>query len=615
MIVVADGNAWRLVSQCATVEDVVRVFRTLASADGLTGIPVSGIGPGGGSQVRVVLALTSKASVLDGEAVVTTAPGTVSVRFVKIDARGKGLLAHMLEHKTTESPPAVPRHLVPLGAAAGTPASAKGDASMTKCVFEPMPVARAAPGAEVASTVRMPGARQSAPPTIRDSGPAGMAATAASPKREAQKTLMGMPTLSAGARAKPASVPPPLESASPVVATGTPPGGFAESTPVPKGGGELKETGPTQPTRGKGVPSPGVAAAAHAIAATPAAMPVLESAPTVPHTAPRPIDDAPTIPNEDIVTDVAVELPDLPSGDYSDPIAEPPLPMPQSQPLPQVPVYAYAPPPPVTHVTPARPGYPPMPAMQPTPMPGPAPYYPTPYPLVPQPGISPMLIERDDDMTEMVQLVRPGSRRRWPVIAVTSGVIVIGVAVMVVMAASGAGKGSSGGGGGGGGKKTTPPASASASASAPALATGSNTLSAEVPATCKVAFTSSPDAAEVVIDGKVVGTTPYEHVGSCGGFAVAFRRDKYQTLKQTVEAGATSLDVRLERPLFKVKVTSRPPGAMVKVGGVDKGKTPVVIELPGYETTSIELVKGGRTTTQRVYPDRNNEKVDVKLRR
>ncbi|MBZ0237865.1 MAG: hypothetical protein K8M05_36460, partial [Deltaproteobacteria bacterium] len=113
----ADGTAWRLVSQCATVEDLVRVFRSLASADGLERIPVSGIGPGGGSTVRLVLALSSKAAALDGDALVTRDAGTVSVKWLSLDARGKGLLAHMVEHRAAPSPPAVPRHLVPLGAA------------------------------------------------------------------------------------------------------------------------------------------------------------------------------------------------------------------------------------------------------------------------------------------------------------------------------------------------------------------------------------------------------------------------------------------------------------------------------------------------------------------
>jgi len=654
LIAVADGTAWRLVSQCATVEDLVRVFRTLASADGLTGIPVSGIGPGGRSQVRLVVALSSKAAVLDGDAVMTRDAGTVSVRFVKIDARGKGLLAHMVEHRDDESPPAVPRHLIPLGAAAGTPATARGDSKMAKCVFEPMGVAggaasrvasAAAAVPDVASTVRMPGARQAAPPTIRDSGPpsamVGAVAPAAPgspgserPKREVQKTLMGMPTLG---RSKSGSSPPPVAAnaapapvmaphtssgatTTPVVATGTPPVGLDHSKPVPKGGVELKETGPTQPTRGAGVASPAVVAAAQAIAATPAtafddvatvrtaqgAVRRVESAPS------GPVDDLPTIPNEDIVTDVSVSLPDLPSGDYIDPIIDPPAPAMVHSPVP-------APPPAAVYaVAGSSPGWqmPPQPPMGVPVVPGsgpygalPQPYYPTPYP-----GVAPMMIERDEDMTEMVQLQRVSGRSRWPVIAVTSGVIVIGVAVMVVVAARSGGEKP--------GKTPLPPpaakvgsAPASAAATAPGSAAASAVETAPPPGeTCKVWFTSSPDATDVVVGGKVIGTTPFNYDGSCAAFKVTFRREKYQSQTKEIAPGTTTFEVRLERPQFRVKVTSRPPGAMVKVGGEDRGKTPVTIALPGFETTSIELVKGGVTTTQRVYAGKTGQKVDVKLK-
>jgi hypothetical protein len=53
---------------------------------------------------------------------------------------------------------------------------------------------------------------------------------------------------------------------------------------------------------------------------------------------------------------------------------------------------------------------------------------------------------------------------------------------------------------------------------------------------------------------------------------------------------------------------------MVRVGGKDMGKTPVTVLLPGYETTSLELVKGGVTTTHRVLPSKGGQKVDVKLK-
>lgn len=276
---------------------------------------------------------------------------------------------------------------------------------------------------------------------------------------------------------------------------------------------------------------------------------------------------------------------------------------------------------------------------------GGAPYYPTPFPPSAAPAWSaPELVDRDGDMTEMIQLGGPAARRRWPVIAVTSGLIVIGVAVMVVIAARG--------GGDDGGAAGRPPAASAApaasGASAPAAPGGSPSTGApsgaeepaaattpppavesppEPPAiassaspspasgTCAVALSSSPEAVEVVRGGQILGQTPFTYDGPCTPYEVTFRRDRYQPVTRQVAAGAAALEVRLERPVFEVKVTSRPSGATVSVGDVVVGKTPATIALPGFETTSLVLARRGLTATQRVYPDRDGHKVEVKLRR
>ncbi len=281
----------------------------------------------------------------------------------------------------------------------------------------------------------------------------------------------------------------------------------------------------------------------------------------------------------------------------------------------------------------------------------PQPYYPTPYPAamapvapgVPMRSAAPIMpIDRDDDMTEMVALVRP-PRRRWPVIAVTSGVIVLGVAAMIVVAASSGddshGPSASqppvkasptelvlkGSGEAQPGSRAAPPSAlpdqppdqpqVAVTPPAPGPSDSEAPIAAPPLAACTVAFTSSPDAAEVVLGGEVLGTTPFTHTGSCAAYKVTFRRARYQSLTRDVAAGATTLDVRLERPSFRVKVTSRPSGATVKVGGVELGKTPVTIALPGFETSSIELTRSGHApATQRVYAGKAGQKVDVRLK-
>jgi hypothetical protein len=326
------------------------------------------------------------------------------------------------------------------------------------------------------------------------------------------------------------------------------------------------------------------------------------------------------------------------------PVFQPPAAVP-------APVSAHAPTAPAPTPMPAAPVYaaPPQqpPAYYPAPPQQPPAYYPPPpqpppmYPPTAQlPALGPMPgydwqqpqegLAGDDDMTEMVALVRP-PRRRWPVIAVTSGVIVIGVAVMVYVAA----RSKDDGGAGGVAAPSKParapapaPAPASGSAPAPEPAAGAAVpppAGEEAPpaaaatfppgALCKVAFTSSPDAAQVLINGKAIGVTPITHEGPCAGYKATFKRERYQSQTHTVAPGDTTADVRLERPQFKVRVTSRPSGALVKIGGVDAGKTPITVNLPGYETTSIELSRAGSaTTTQRVYAGKSGQKVDVKLK-
>ncbi|MCL4225341.1 MAG: PEGA domain-containing protein [Myxococcales bacterium] len=755
----ANGTAWRLVSRCATVEDLIRVFRTLAGPEGLTAIPVTGA-PVASGRGRVVVTLASRVAVLDGEAEVSVggatagaagapAGATIDVRYLRLDARGKGLLAHMVEHAAAAVPPAVPRHLVPLGAAIGVAQGGAVDAAAATCAVEAMaPAGAARPDL---ATVRMPGsAREPAPPTIRQAPlpvpvPGAAVGAGAAPmtadgraRREQQRTLMGIPVVGpappsvagapaampaparprpGGTGAAPASSTPARStptrgaSSSAVVAAGTPPGVPTDSVPVPRHGVE-HETGPTQPTRGAVMHA--IAAAASTSHGAPGA---LDLGPTVPTAAPAgmsavpsgPVEAAPIVPTvtvvgDDLPTDVVVALPEavaeVGSADATEPlpttlppravpIVVPPSPPPPASspgwsmapppvaamaPPPMAamappPVAAMAPPPvaamappPVAAMAPppvASMAPPPVAAMAPPPMaamaPPPAaamapvaagaPYYPRPYPSSAAPAWSaPELVDRDDDMTEMIQLGGPAARRRWPVIAVTSGLIVIGVAVMVVIAARG--------GGGDGGAAGRPPAASAApaasGASAPAAPGGSPRAGApggavepaaattpppavesppEPPpiapgaspppasGTCAVALSSSPEAVQVVRDGQILGETPFTYDGPCTPYEVTFRRDRYQPVTRQVAAGAAALEVRLERPVFEVKVTSRPSGATVTIGDVVVGKTPATIALPGFETTSLVLARRGLTATQRVYPDRDGHKVDVKLRR
>ena len=73
--------------------------------------------------------------------------------------------------------------------------------------------------------------------------------------------------------------------------------------------------------------------------------------------------------------------------------------------------------------------------------------------------------------------------------------------------------------------------------------------------------------------------------------------------------------VRLDRPSFKVKVTSSPSGAAITVGGNAAGRTPATVSVPGYENVTVEVSRSGYASMSRkVYATRGGENIDFRLR-
>lgn len=134
-----------------------------------------------------------------------------------------------------------------------------------------------------------------------------------------------------------------------------------------------------------------------------------------------------------------------------------------------------------------------------------------------------------------------------------------------------------------------------------------------------VAFASSPDGAEIMIGGKIVGTTPVTLELPCKPNAAFFKRDRYQTLTRHFEprpGEEISVSGTLERPSFTVTIVSAPPGAKIMMGGNPVGTTPGKVTVPGFEGTPVELVKAGfQPHRERVYASKNGQRVEVRLRR
>jgi tetratricopeptide (TPR) repeat protein len=108
--------------------------------------------------------------------------------------------------------------------------------------------------------------------------------------------------------------------------------------------------------------------------------------------------------------------------------------------------------------------------------------------------------------------------------------------------------------------------------------------------------TSTPSGATVYLNSKLdgaVGVTPFETHLSPGTYRVIFEEQGFVTkaeLIDVIEGTTTQANTTLTENRMTLQISSEPPGAIVKLGGIDKGKTPLSIEVPtvAYDAT-IEL--------------------------
>ena len=83
---------------------------------------------------------------------------------------------------------------------------------------------------------------------------------------------------------------------------------------------------------------------------------------------------------------------------------------------------------------------------------------------------------------------------------------------------------------------------------------------------------------------------------SCGDLTLTLSNPKYADLTvalSLVPARKTTKKVALVRPLFEIKLISKPTGAQVRIGGKLVGKTPLTHPLPGFEPHDLVISKKG----------------------
>ena len=136
----------------------------------------------------------------------------------------------------------------------------------------------------------------------------------------------------------------------------------------------------------------------------------------------------------------------------------------------------------------------------------------------------------------------------------------------------------------------------------------------------KVAISSTPSGAEIVIDKAVAGTTPTSLTLPCAvETKLTLRKTRYVAQSRSVTpkaVGQKPVKIALARVTFSVKVSSTPPGASITVGTKPMGFTPTTVKLPAFELATLKISKDGFTSdTQKVTPKANNLSVHTTLKK
>jgi hypothetical protein len=115
-----------------------------------------------------------------------------------------------------------------------------------------------------------------------------------------------------------------------------------------------------------------------------------------------------------------------------------------------------------------------------------------------------------------------------------------------------------------------------------------------------VDLTSDPSGAAIAIDGQPKGTTPQKIKLGVGDHTIAMTLPGRKPFETRIKLGAGATEpvaATLPQLPARLKVTSTPDGATVKVDGVDYGKTPLDRDgLKSKKGATIEVIKPGFQT-------------------
>ncbi|MBR4662817.1 MAG: PEGA domain-containing protein, partial [Lentisphaeria bacterium] len=110
-------------------------------------------------------------------------------------------------------------------------------------------------------------------------------------------------------------------------------------------------------------------------------------------------------------------------------------------------------------------------------------------------------------------------------------------------------------------------------------------------------ISSVPSNAEVIMDGKSIGRTPFRDQVEEGKHEIELRRNGYVSLKKSVQVRSKGI-TKLEEQVLEVKsgsiqIKSAPSGAKILINGKNYGDTPFNISNLKPGTYSVRLEKAG----------------------
>jgi hypothetical protein len=136
---------------------------------------------------------------------------------------------------------------------------------------------------------------------------------------------------------------------------------------------------------------------------------------------------------------------------------------------------------------------------------------------------------------------------------------------------------------------------------------------------CSASVSSTPEGAALFHDQLLLGATPYLGPVPCDATRLELRLPGYNPASAAIEPGEdgpAELSVVLQHPRYRVKLTSVPHRAFVKKDGKFVGRTPVMLRLPAYETTTVTVARRGFSAQRvEIEPHKPNERVFVRLER